>query len=253
MAVAAIAAPFLSLLPPDVVDTDIRLRGVGTAGHVLGTDDLGRDVLARMVWGARPALFAGLIAMFGSMVPGALVGLASGYYRGRFDAITMRLVDILLAFPPLLLAVALVAGLGPGLANAMFAVSLVGLPTYARLVRGQALGLRELDYISAARVIGARDGRIIVRHIVPNAIPPIIVIASLDVGQKIISLASLSFLGLGIQPPDSDWGAMLTRGRGLMELAPHVVLVPGLAIFLVVLSTNVIGDALRDALDPRLR
>lgn len=252
MTAAALAAPILPLLPPNVVETSQRLKSILAGEHVLGTDDLGRDVLSRMIWGARPALAAALVATFGAMIPGTLIGLVSGFYR-RLDPVLMRLIDVLLAFPPLLLAVALVAGLGPGLTNAMIAVSVVGVPGYARLVRGQVLSIRELDYVQAARLIGATGPRIVARHLVPNAIAPIIVVASLDVGQKIIALASLSFLGLGIQPPDSDWGTLLSRGRDIMETAPHVVMVPGVAIFIVVLSANFIGDALRDALDPRLR
>jgi peptide/nickel transport system permease protein len=250
---AALMAPVLPLPPPNVVLPQARFQPVLAPGHLLGTDDLGRDILSRMVWGGRPALLSAAIATLGALIPGTVIGLVSGFYGRITDAVLMRLVDVLLAFPALLLAIALVAGLGPGLRNAILAVSVVGLPTYARLTRGQVLPIRDLDYVQAARVLASSDRRIILKHILPNVMSPVIVVASLDVGQKIIALASLSFLGLGIQPPDSDWGAMLARSRGLMEVAPHAVAVPGVAIFLLVLSCNFIGDALRDMLDPRLR
>lgn len=249
----ALAAPILPVEPPNEIDTANRLRPPLTPGHPFGTDDLGRDVLSRMVWGSRPSLVAGTLATLGALVPGSLVGLLAGYYGRWFDMLGMRLIDMLLAFPALLLAIALVAGLGPGLVNAMIAVSIVGLPTYARLVRGEVLSLKVLEYVEASKQVGAGDARIIVRHIVPNLMAAVVVVASLDVGTKIIVTASLSFLGLGIQPPEADWGAMLARGRGFMASAPHIVALPGLAIALVVLSLNLLGDALRDALDPRLR
>lgn len=248
-----IAAPALPIPGPNDIATANTLRPILSPGHPLGTDDIGRDVLSRLVWGARPSLAAGSLAVLAALALGAAIGSISGYAGRIPDMVGMRFIDVLLAFPPLLLAIALAAGLGPGLTNAVIAIAVVSLPTYARVVRSQVLAIKELDHVTAARVVGANDARILVRHIAPAVVPPVIVVASLDVGQKIIALASLSFLGLGIQPPDADWGAMLARGRGLMETAPSVVAIPGLAILVVVLSLNFLGDALRDALDPRLR
>jgi peptide/nickel transport system permease protein len=249
----ALAAPLLPIDPPNRVQTANRLLPVLSPGHLLGTDDLGRDTLSRMVWGSRPALVAGLLATLGALIPGTMIGVFAGYYGRSVDLVAMRVVDMLLAFPALLLAIALAAGLGPGLTNAMIAVSIVGLPIYARLARSEVLSLRGQEFVSAARAVGARDLRIISRHITPNLLAIILVVATLDVGTKIIITASLSFLGLGIQPPDADWGAMLARGRQFMGTAPQLVLIPGLAIAVVVLSLNLAGDALRDILDPRLR
>lgn len=249
----ALLAPILPLPAPNEIATGSTLRPLLWPGHPLGTDDIGRDVLARMVWGARPSLTAGFIAVLVALVPGALIGMLAGYFGRTVDMIGMRVIDVLLAFPPLLLAIALAAGLGPGLTNAVIATAVVSLPTYARVVRSQVLATKDLDHVLAARVVGADARRIIARHLAPSVVAPVIIVASLDVGQKIIALASLSFLGLGIQPPDADWGAMLARGRGFMESAPFMVAVPGLGIFALVLSLNFVGDALRDALDPRLR
>lgn len=249
----AVVAPFLPLPPPAEIATAIALRPVFSPGHPLGTDDIGRDLLSRLVWGARPSLAGGSLAVVGALVPGAVLGALAGYAGRLPDLLAMRFVDVLLAFPPLLLAIALAAGLGPGLTNAVLAIAVVSLPTYARLVRSQVLATKTLDHVMAARVVGATDARILVRHIGPAAVPAVVVVASLDLGQKIIALASLSFLGLGIQPPDADWGSMLARSRGFMETAPSVVGLPGIAILVTVLALNFIGDALRDALDPRLR
>lgn len=249
----AVAAPLLPLLPPDQIHLSQKLLPLGSANHYLGTDDLGRDTLSRLVWGARPSLSAGVLATLGALVPGVVVGLAAGYVLGIADTIAMRAVDMLLAFPPLLLAIAIAAGLGPGLVNAMIAVSIVGIPTYARLVRAQVLSLRELEYIEAARATGSSALRIMIHHLLPNVVPTLLVVASLDVGAKIIVTASLSFLGLGIQPPDADWGSMLARGRGFIDTAPQIVAVPGVCLAIVVLALNLMGDALRDMLDPRLR
>ena len=249
---AAALAPWLPLLDPDTVDTPSRLRPPLTAGHLLGTDEFGRDLLARLVWGARVSLLAGVATAAASMVIGVMLGLLGGFYTGWIEAVVMRLTDVLMAFPYILLAIAIVGGLGPGLRNAMLAIAIVGFPLYTRLVRGVVLSLREREFVEAARALGAGNGVILGRHILPHLLSPVIVAFSLDVGVKILATAGLSFLGLGTQPPTADWGSMLATGRQFVVLSPHVALLPGLAIFVIVLALNMVGDALRDLLDPRL-
>jgi peptide/nickel transport system permease protein len=247
----ALLAPWLPLLDPDTVDTPNRLRPPLTAGHRLGTDEFGRDLLARLVWGARVSLLAGVATAGAAMVIGVTLGILGGFYTGWIETVVMRLTDILMAFPYILLAIAIVAGLGPGLRNAMIAIAIVGFPIYTRLVRGVVLSLREREFVEAARALGAADPLILGRHILPHLLSPVIVAFSLDVGAKILATAGLSFLGLGTQPPTADWGSMLATGRQFVVLSPHVVLLPGLAIFVIVLALNLVGDALRDLLDPR--
>jgi peptide/nickel transport system permease protein len=247
----ALLAPWLPLLDPDTVDTPNRLRPPLTAGHRLGTDEFGRDLLARLVWGARVSLLAGVATAAAAMVIGVMLGVLGGFYTGWVETVVMRLTDILMAFPYILLAIAIVAGLGPGLRNAMIAIAIVGFPIYTRLVRGVVLSLREREFVEAARALGATDPLVLTRHILPHLLSPLIVAFSLDVGAKILATAGLSFLGLGTQPPTADWGSMLATGRQFVVLSPHVVLLPGLAIFVIVLALNLVGDALRDILDPR--
>jgi peptide/nickel transport system permease protein len=248
---AALFAPYLPLSDPDTVDTPNRLKPPLTPGHWLGTDEFGRDLLARLVWGARVSLVAGAATAAAAMLIGVVLGVFGGYYTGWTETVIMRLTDILMAFPYILLAIAIVAGLGPGLRNAMIAITIVGFPIYTRLVRGIVLSVREREFVEAARALGSNDRLILVRHIVPQLLSPIVVAFSLDVGAKILATAGLSFLGLGTQPPTADWGSMLATGRQFVILSPHVVLLPGLAIFVIVLALNLIGDALRDLLDPR--
>jgi peptide/nickel transport system permease protein len=248
---AALLAPYLPLSDPDTVDTPNRLRPPLTSGHWLGTDEFGRDLLARLVWGARISLVAGAATAAAAMMIGVVLGVFGGYYTGWTEAVIMRLTDILMAFPYILLAIAIVAGLGPGLRNAMIAITIVGFPIYTRLVRGIVLSVREREFVEAARALGSTDLLILVRHIVPQLLSPVVVAFSLDVGAKILATAGLSFLGLGTQPPTADWGSMLATGRQFVILSPHVVLLPGLAIFVIVLALNLVGDALRDLLDPR--
>jgi len=248
---AACLAPYLPLADPDAVDTVQRLRPPFTPGHLLGTDEFGRDLLSRLVWGARVSLLAGAATAAAAMLIGVLLGVLSGYYSGWPETVIMRLTDILMAFPYILLAIAIVAGLGPGLRNAMIAIAIVGFPIYTRLVRGIVLSVRGHEFVEAARALGSTDRLILVRHIVPQLLSPVIVAFSLDVGAKILATAGLSFLGLGTQPPTADWGSMLATGRQFVILSPHVVLLPGLAIFVIVLALNLVGDALRDLLDPR--
>jgi peptide/nickel transport system permease protein len=248
---AAALAPALPLLDPDAVDTANRLKPPLTPGHPLGTDEFGRDLLSRLVWGARVSLLAGVGTAGLAMVVGVLLGVLGGYYTGWVETLIMRGTDILMAFPYILLAIAIVAGLGPGLRNAMIAIAIVGFPFYTRLVRGIVLSVREREFVEAARALGSPDRVILVRHVLPHLVSPVVVALSLDVGAKILATAGLSFLGLGTQPPTADWGSMLATGRQFVILRPHVVLLPGLAIFAVVLALNLVGDALRDLLDPR--
>jgi len=250
---AALLAPHLPLGDPDAVDTPNRLRPPMTAGHWLGTDEFGRDLLARLIWGARVSLLAGVATAGAAMLIGVVLGIVGGYYSGWTETVVMRLTDILMAFPYILLAIAIVAGLGPGLANAMVAIAIVGFPLYTRLARGLVLSLREREFVEAARALGSSDRSILRRHLLPHLLAPVVVAWSLDVGAKILATAGLSFLGLGTQPPTADWGSMLATARTFVILRPHVALLPGLAIFVVVLSLNILGDALQDFLDPRLR
>ena len=250
---AALAAPWLPLPDPDAVDTPSRLKPPGTPGHPLGTDEFGRDLGSRLVWGARVSLLAGVGTAGAAMVMGVSLGLFAGYYGRWVETVIMRLTDIMMAFPFILLAIAIVAGLGPGLRNAMIAIAIVGFPIYARLVRGVVLTIRERDFVEAARALGCPDRLILARHVAPHLLSPVVVAFSLDVGAKILVTAGLSFLGLGTQPPTADWGSMLATGRQFVILSPHVVLLPGFAIFVTVLALNLVGDAVRDILDPRTR
>ncbi|MGH2374094.1 MAG: ABC transporter permease [bacterium] len=225
----------------------------GSTRHLLGTDHLGRDVLSRLAYGARISLLVGLSAVAISGLVGISLGLIAGYYRGWLDDVIMRLADFELAFPFILLAIAILAVLGPGLEKVILVLGLTGWAQYCRLTRAQVLGLRETEFVEAARTIGASTSRILLRHVLPNALAPVIVIASFSVASVIIAEASLSFLGLGIPPAVPSWGGMLSEGRAYIERAWWLVTFPGLALMLTVLSINILGDALRDALDPRLR
>jgi ABC-type dipeptide/oligopeptide/nickel transport system permease subunit len=250
---AAVLAPGLPLADPDRVDTANRLRPPLTPGHALGTDEFGRDMLSRLVWGARVSLLAGFGTAALAMLIGVGLGILGGYHTGWIETVVMRLTDILMAFPYILLAIAIVAGVGPGLRNAMLAIAIVGFPFYTRLVRSVVLSLKGREFVEAARALGSPDGAILVRHVLPHLLSPVLVAFSLDIGAKILATAGLSFLGLGTQPPTADWGSMLATGRQFVILRPHVALLPGLAIFVVVVATNLVGDALRDLLDPRIR
>lgn len=239
--------------PYDPIHQDFRIeREAPSVQHVMGTDEFGRDVFSRVVWGARVSLQAGAVAASIALVVGLVLGMTAAYYRGRTDALVMRAMDVLLAFPYLLLAIGIVAILGPGLLTAMVAIGIVYIPNYARVVRGAVLSVAARDFVEAARAIGARDGRIMWQHVLPNVLAPIIVQATLNVGTAIIDTAGLSFLGLGTQPPTPDWGNMLSAGRSYVIDSPWIATFPGVAILATVLAFNLLGDALRDALDPRL-
>jgi peptide/nickel transport system permease protein len=253
VATVSLLAPVLAPHDPIETNLSVRLAPPGTPSYPLGADELGRDMLSRLIWGGRISLLIGFSAVMVAMILGVAIGLLAGYFGSWTDSVIMRLIDILMAFPAILLAITIVASLGPGLRNAMLAVSIVGIPYYVRIVRGNTLSLREQEYIQAARVIGASDKRIMLRHVFPNTLAPLIVAATLDVGWFIMAAAGLSFLGLGAQPPTAEWGVMLSTGRQFIRNAPHLSIFPGSAIFLVVLALNFLGDGLRDALDPRLR
>lgn len=251
VAVLAVLAPLLAPYDPDAVDAANRLAPIGTPGHVLGTDDLGRDLSSRLLWGGRVSLVVGLAPVLIALIVGVTLGAVAGYLRGRVDGFIMRCLDVLLAFPAYLLAIAIVAALGAGLGNAILAIAIVSIASFARLVRGSVLSVREREFIFAARLAGAHDARIVLRHVLPNVLSPVIVFGTLEAGRTIIFAAGLSFLGLGAQPPTAEWGSMLSQGRGLLNVAPHVASLPGVAIVLVSLGLNLFGDGLRDALDPR--
>lgn len=221
--------------------------------HWMGTDEQGRDILSRIIHGSRISLQIGMVAVGISLTVGTTIGALSAYFGGWLDLIVMRIIDILLAFPSILLAIAITAILGPGLTNAMIAVGIVNMPVYARLIRASVLSLREQDFVQAARAAGGGHGRILGRHVLPNALAPLIVQSTLSIGTAMLDAAGLSFLGLGAQPPAPEWGAMLSGAQVYIQLAPWVVTFPGLAIMLAVLGFNLLGDGLRDVLDPRLR
>jgi peptide/nickel transport system permease protein len=252
MVVLALAAPWIA--PRNPVAQDLYLGATPPSlAHPLGTDELGRDVLSRVIHGARISLTVGLSAVAIALGLGTFIGLTAGYYGGAVDLMLMRLVDLMLALPSVLLAVVVVAVLGPSLENAMLAVGIVIVPQYARLARATALAIKEEEYVLAMRALGASDARILARSILPNAVPPLIVQSSLGMATAILDAAGLSFLGLGAQPPSPEWGAMMSQGRELLFRAPWVVASPGMAILITVLGFNLAGDALRDVLDPRLR
>jgi len=253
LALITVLAPVLAPQDPIKINLEERLAPPGTSGYPLGADDLGRDILSRLIWGGRISLLVGFGAVLVAMTFGVLLGLIAGYFGGWSDSLIMRGIDILMAFPAILLAIAIIASLGPGLRNAMLAIAIVGIPYYARIVRGSVLSLREQDFVTAARSIGVSSYRILMRHVLPNCLGPLIVAATLDVGWMIMAAAGLSFLGLGAQPPTAEWGVMLSQGRQFVRHAPWVSILPGAAIFLVVLALNLFGDGLRDALDPWLR
>lgn len=250
VALLALLAPWVA--PYDPLATSWSLvRKAPSAAHWFGTDEVGRDLLSRVIWGGRASLSAGVIAVAIAVGVGVPVGMLAGYLGGWVDAIISRLTDAMLAVPFLILAIALAAFLGPSLGNAMIAIGITATPIFVRLARGQVLAARAEDYVEAARAVGNPPARILMRHILPNILPPVLVQATLAVAAAIIAEASLSFLGLGQQPPAPSWGSMLNTAQRFLTQAPWMAIFPGLAIFLTVLAFNLFGDALRDALDPR--
>ncbi len=250
--IAAIAAPWIAPYPPNRQNLGLRLHPP-SAEHTLGTDQLGRDVLSRIVWGARVSLTVGLVVVGTASIFGTIIGLVAGYFGGVADDGLMRITDIFFAFPSLILAMAVAAALGPGLNTAMIAIAVVTWPVYARLVRGQVLALRKREFIEAAESVGVSGVRILWRHLLPNSLSPILVQASFDMGGAILIAAGLSFIGFGAQPPLAEWGVMISDGRRYVSTHPWLPLFPGIAILMTVAAFNLIGDGLRDALDPRLR
>jgi peptide/nickel transport system permease protein len=248
---AALAGPLLTPYDPSSQELARRLEGPSLS-HPFGLDELGRDIFARILSGARISLMVGLAVVSVSSFFGMLFGSVAGYFGGRVDDVISRVIDVLMAFPGILLAIALVAVLGPSLTNVVLALSVIGWVGYARLVRGQALRAREFEYVQAARALGANARRIVVRHVLPTALPAVVVQATLGMAGAIIAEASLSFLGLGVQPPTPSWGTMLDAGRSHLFDAPHLTIFPGLAIAILVLGFNFLGDGLRDRIDPKL-
>ena len=233
-------------------DTSIRLEGPSSE-HWLGTDEFGRDILARLVHGSRVSLSVGVVAVTISLLIGGTLGAIAGFYGGKVDNVIMRFMDILLAVPSLLLSITIVSALGPSLINLMLAIGISSVPSYARIVRASVLTVKDQEFVEAARCIGANNFEIITSHIIPNCMAPIIVQVSLKVASAILSTSGLSFLGLGVKAPTPEWGAMLSGGRSYLRNAPHLCIFPGIAIIITILSLNLLGDGLRDALDPKLK
>ncbi len=249
----AIFAPAIVPYDPYTVDLSQSMRAPGQEGHLLGTDQLGRDQFSRLLYGARISLQVGIITQSISMVIGIFMGALAGYYGGKVDEFISYLINVFFAFPSLLFAIAIMATLGPGLNNIFIALGAVSWPGLARIVRGQVLQLKEQEYIEAIRALGGNDFKIIVKHILPNCMAPIIVTATLGVAGAILSEAGLSFLGLGAQPPMPSWGLMLSMGRTYVTTKTWLTIYPGLAIMITILGLNLLGDGLRDALDPRMK
>lgn len=254
MIILAVMADFIADYDTAVIGMNMRERlQTPSAAHWFGTDGYGRDVFARIIHGSRLSLSLSIFAMAAAVAIGSIIGAVAGYYGGRVDNVLMRVMDILLAIPPMLMSISIVAALGHSMVNLMIALSLAYIPVFARVIRSSILSVKGQEFIEAAKACGTSDARIIARHIIPNAIGPIIVQATLAMGSTILIISSLSFMGMGIQPPQPEWGTMLYEGRDLIRTSPYLVIFPGIAIALAVLSLNLLGDGLRDALDPRLK
>lgn len=250
--VLAIGASVVAPFSPDMPNYQLTLAGPSWR-HLCGTDQFGRDIFSRILHGGRVSLAIGFSGTLAGALLGTIVGLVSGYYGGLVDTILMRIMDVLLAFPGILLAIGIIAIIGPGIGNIIIALAIFGVPIFGRIVRGSVLQIKNEAYIEAVRSIGATPGRIIWRHLLPNAVPLVIVVASLRVATAILTAASLGFLGLGAPPGSAEWGAMLADGRQYLSVAPHIAAFPGLAILLAVLGLNLLGDGVRDALDPKMQ
>lgn len=262
LGLALMSAILLLAVFADVIaDYDTKVVGMNmaerlqtpSAKHWFGTDGYGRDVFARIIHGSRLSLSLSIISMLIAVAVGSMIGAISGYFGGRVDDVLMRLMDMLLAIPPMLMSISIVAALGRSMSNLMLALALAYMPVFARVIRSSILSVKDQEFVEAARACGTSDARIILRHIIPNAVGPIIVQATLAMGSSILTISSLSFMGMGIQPPQPEWGTMLYEGRDLIRTSPYLVIFPGAAIAVSVLSLNLLGDGLRDALDPRLK
>ena len=262
LGLALMSAILLLAVFADVIaDYDTKVVGMNmverlqtpSAKHWFGTDGYGRDVFARIIHGSRLSLSLSIISMLIAVAIGSMIGAISGYFGGRIDDVLMRLMDMLLAIPPMLMSISIVAALGRSMINLMLALALAYMPVFARVIRSSILSVKDQEFVEAARACGTSDARIILRHIIPNAVGPIIVQATLAMGSSILTISSLSFMGMGIQPPQPEWGTMLYEGRDLIRTSPYLVIFPGAAIAVSVLSLNLLGDGLRDALDPRLK
>ena len=253
MVAMAIFAPYLAPHDPEAVDLTIRRIPPGSEGHILGTDHMGRDLLSRIIFGSRVSLSVGVVAVGIGIVAGTALGLVAGFFRGKLEAVIMRVIDVMICFPTLLLALAIIAILGPKMSNTMIAVGLTFTPRFARIVRASVLSIREQEYIEAARAMGIGNYRVLTKHVLPNAMSGMIVFATLSVGAAILIEASLSFLGLGVPPPAPTWGNIVADGRRFLLPSPWISITPGIAIIITVLGFNFFGDGLRDAMDPRLR
>jgi ABC-type dipeptide/oligopeptide/nickel transport system permease subunit len=251
--VCAVFAEFIAPRDPLEMTLSKPFLSPGKEGYLLGTDNFGRDILSRLIYGSRISLTVGLVVVTIATALGSLLGLLSGYYGGVVDILVMRLVEVFASFPFIILAVAVMAVLGPSIYNVMLVLGIVNWPIYARLVRSQVLTLRETPFVEAAQAIGCGNGRIMLLHILPNCTSTLIVTAAMSMASAILATAALGFLGLGVQPPTPEWGMMLNEGKDFLRRAPHMITFPGVAIMLVVLSLNFIGDGLRDALDPHMR
>lgn len=250
--ISALFAPLIAVHDPVKMDLTGRELKFGSPEHIMGTDEKGRDIFSRILYGSRISLLVGFSSLGLAVIFGVTLGLTAGYYRG-LDGPIMRLMDLMFAFPSILLPLLIVAILGPSLMNMIIAIGIFSIPALARIVRGSVLSVKEMDYITAVRSMGAGDFRIIFGHILPNVLAPIIVYCTLRLGRVIISTAALSYLGLGAQPPTPEWGAMIASGKNYIFTSPHIAIAPGIAIILTVFSCNVLGDGLRDALDPNLK
>lgn len=248
----AIFAPKIAPFDPNLQDYTSSMQSP-SRNHLLGTDNFGRDILSRIMYGARISLRLGLFGTLIGASVGSLLGAVAGYFGGWVDMIIMRLLDVQMAFPGILLAVIVIAVMGVSDLNVIIAIGVFSFPTFARVIRGAFLVLREQDYVVAAKSVGASSMRILLRHLLPNSLSPILVLSTIRLGTAILTAASLGFLGLGVRPPSPEWGTMLSEGRNYMQLAPHIAIFPGLAILVTVVALNLVGDGLRDALDPRTR
>jgi ABC-type dipeptide/oligopeptide/nickel transport system permease subunit len=252
MVLIPLAAPLLATHDPTFIDYDAVLEAPSSA-HFFGTDDLGRDIFSRVVWGGRESLRVGFLGISIAVLGALALGISTGYAGGWVDDLTQRLVEVFMAFPTILLLLSIVAALGPSLTTVLIALGISSIPGYTRLVRGSVLSVKNMEYVTSARVIGAKDNRIMTRYIMPNMLGPILVYTTLGLGGAIMTTAGLSYIGLGAQPPSPEWGAMLNYGRSYLRTAWWMSIFPGFAVFIIVLCINVFGDGLRDALDPKTR